>query len=115
LPDQPITDPHVDDEATRAGAHLPGLDIEIVHHRTAEAERISVHVQAMPSFESLSRALEAGNPFAFWAAAARMAWLPWLTCFGAFSGACSGPWLSAAQALALPRHITDAPPTLPEG
>ena len=46
---------------TRATARLPGLDIEIMHWRAV-----------------FGRALEAANPFAFWAQAAQLAWLPWL-------------------------------------
>jgi hypothetical protein len=32
----------------------------------------------VPSFEAFGRALETANPFAFWAQAAQLAWLPWL-------------------------------------
>jgi hypothetical protein len=73
VPDQQI-------ELNRTTAHLPGLDIEIVHRRSpaADAEQISIHLQAVPSFEAFGRFLEATNPFAFWARAAQMAWLPWL-------------------------------------
>jgi hypothetical protein len=65
---------------TRATAHLPGLDIEIMHWRAVggHAEQISVNLRAVPSFEAFGRALEAANPFAFWAQAAQLAWLPWL-------------------------------------
>jgi hypothetical protein len=65
---------------TRATARLPGLDIEIVHWRAVEgdAEQISINLRAVPSFEAFGRALEAANPFAFWAQAAQLAWLPWL-------------------------------------
>ncbi len=64
---------------TRAVARLPGLDIEIVHRRAVEgdAEQISIILRAAPSFEALGRALEAANPFAFWAQTAQLAWLPW--------------------------------------
>lgn len=67
-------------DATTARAHLPGLDIEIVHRRSpqGDAEEISINLQAVPSFEAFGRFLEAANPFAFWAQAARLAWLPWL-------------------------------------
>jgi hypothetical protein len=67
-------------DATKARAHLPGLDIEIVHRRSPEsgAEEISINLQAVPSFEAFGRFLEAANPFAFWAQAARLAWFPWL-------------------------------------
>jgi hypothetical protein len=65
---------------TRATARLPGLDIEIMHRRAVEghAEQISINLRAVPSFEAFGRALEAANPFAFWAQAAQLAWLPWL-------------------------------------
>jgi hypothetical protein len=65
---------------TRASARLPGLDIEIMHRRAVEghAEQISINLKAVPSFEAFGRALEAANPFAFWAQAAQLAWLPWL-------------------------------------
>lgn len=68
------------DDAARATAHLPGLDIEIVHRRSpdGESEHLSINLQAVPSFEAFARYLEAANPLVFWAAAARLAWLPWL-------------------------------------
>jgi hypothetical protein len=67
-------------DATKARVRLPGLDIEIVHRRspTGDAERISINLQAVPSFEAFGRFLEQANPFAFWMEAARLAWLPWL-------------------------------------
>jgi hypothetical protein len=73
------------DDTTRATAHLPGLDIEIEHRRSpnADAELISIHLQAVPSFEAFGRFLEATNPFAFWARAAQLAWQPWLDAVGA--------------------------------
>ena len=81
-------------ESRTARAHLPGLDIEIVHRRSpaADAEQISIHLQAVPSFEAFGRSLEAANPLVFWAQAVQMAWLPW---FGA-------TWLGATRALMLP-------------
>ena len=65
---------------TRATARLPGLDIEIMHRRAVEgdAEQISINLRAAPSFEAFGRTLELTNPFAFWAQAAQLAWLPWL-------------------------------------
>jgi hypothetical protein len=76
-------------ETNRATAHLPGLDVEIMHRRAADgdAEQISIMLTATPSFEAFGRALEAANPFMFWARAAELAWQP---------------WLGAASALALP-------------
>lgn len=69
-----------DDDTTCAIAHLPGFDIAIEHRRSpsADAEMISIHLQAVPSFEAFGRYLEAANPFAFWAKAAQFAWQPWL-------------------------------------
>jgi hypothetical protein len=88
-------------DATRAVAHLPGLDIEIEHRRSpnADAEMISIHLQAMPSFEAFGRYLEAANPFAFWAKAAQLAWQP---------------WLAAAQALTPLGGTNKTLPKLPE-
>ena len=75
-----MSDQKVEDNTTRTTARLPGLDIEIIHRRSLndEAEQISINLQAMPSFEAFGRYLETANPFAFWAQAVQMAWLPWL-------------------------------------
>jgi hypothetical protein len=75
LPNQEI-----DDDTTRATAHLPGLEIEIIHRKSrgADAEQITINLQAVPSFEAFGRFLETANPFALWVQAAQMAWLPWL-------------------------------------
>ena len=66
--------------ATRATARLPGLEIEVVHRRSAvdDAEFISINLQAVPSFEAFGRYLETVNPFAVWVGLAQMAWLPWI-------------------------------------
>ena len=68
-------------DTTKASAHLPGLDIEVVHRRSpaGDAEMISINLQAAPSFEAFGRYLEAANPFTFWAQAAQLMWLPWLS------------------------------------
>jgi hypothetical protein len=81
--DKPTQQPGVD--ATRATAGLPGLDIEIVHRRSpgGNAEQISIILQAVPSFEAFSRFVDSANPFAFWAQATQMAWLPWHAAFQA--------------------------------
>src|SRR5262249_12040651 len=75
-----VADHPSNDDTPRATASLPGLEIEIVHRRprNAEAEALSITLQAMPSFEAFGRSLEAANPLAFWAQAVQMAWLPWL-------------------------------------
>jgi hypothetical protein len=94
LPDQ-----HDEDDTTRATARLPGLEIEIVHRRLPQhdAELISINLQAMPSFEAFARFVETGNPFAFWAQTAQMAWLP---------------WLEAARTLMLSWNVAPVPPKL---
>ena len=68
--------PHYNIDLT-ATAHLPGLDIEVVHRRSpgGDREEISINLQAAPSFEAFGRFLEAANPFVFWAEAARLTWL----------------------------------------
>ena len=70
----------IEDDTIRATAHLPGLAIEIIHRRSpdADAEQISIHLQAVPSFDAFGQLLETVNPFAFWVRATQMAWLPWL-------------------------------------
>jgi hypothetical protein len=84
-------------ETTRAQAHLPGLDIEIVHGRApaGDAEYLSVNLRAMPSFAAFGRALEGNNPFTLWTQAMQLAFLPW-TAFNPFL-----PWRNAAQRLSL--------------
>jgi hypothetical protein len=44
----------------------------------ADAEAISINLQAVPSFEAFGRFIETANPFGVWAQAVRMAWFPWL-------------------------------------
>jgi hypothetical protein len=36
------------------------------------------HVLCVPKHHSATISVEAANPFAFWAQAAQLAWLPWL-------------------------------------
>jgi hypothetical protein len=97
LPDQ-----HIAADETRATARLPGLEIEIVHRRSpaGDAEQISINLQAVPSFEAFGRFLETANPFAFWAQAAQMAWLP---------------WVEAARTLMLPWSVAPPPSELSSG
>jgi hypothetical protein len=67
-------------DATRAIAHLPGLEIEITHRRAAgdDAEHLSINLKAVPSFEAFGRAFEAANPFALWMRGVALAWQPWI-------------------------------------
>jgi hypothetical protein len=55
------------------------LDIQIRHRRAAGAEReeLTISLVARPSFEAFSRAVDAGNPFAFWTQAMGLAWSIW--------------------------------------
>ena len=91
--------PQIHEDTTRATAHLPGSDIEIAHRRspTADAEQISISLQAVPSFEAFGRFLQTANPFAFWVQAAQLAWFP---------------WLGAASALMLPWSVASETPKL---
>jgi hypothetical protein len=83
---------------TTATAHLPGLTIEIVHHRppSGDREEISINLQAVPSFQAFGGFLEAANPFVFWAEATRLTW---------FS------WFEAARAVMLPSNTVPPLPT----
>jgi hypothetical protein len=66
-------------EEAKAIGRLPNLDIEINYSRSpaGDAERLSITIQAMPSFEAFGRFLEATNPFLFWMRLAETAWTPW--------------------------------------
>jgi hypothetical protein len=87
-------------DATRATARLPGFDIEIVHRPPIEddADQIYINLRAAPSFEAFGRALEAANPFAFWARVAQ----PHLAAVAGAACALALPWT-----LALPRASGD--------
>jgi hypothetical protein len=76
-------------DETRAVAHLPNLDIEILHRRLPDedAEQLLISLRARPSFEALAGWLEAPgpaaawlalNPFLAWQQAALALWAPWL-------------------------------------
>jgi hypothetical protein len=99
-------------DATKARAHLPGLDIEIVHRWSPEGdvEEISINLKAVPSFEAFGRFLEQANPFAFWAQAARLAWFPWLAAAHAVMlPPSSAPIAQVGSETAL--HSPDRPPS----
>jgi hypothetical protein len=67
-------------DTTKATAHLPGLDIDIIHRQSPNGdwEQISINLRAMPSFEALGRSFEAADPFTLWMQATRLMWMPWL-------------------------------------
>jgi hypothetical protein len=95
---------HDDDDTARAVARLPRLAIAVEHRRSENAERISIHLQAVPSFAAFGDAFDALNPFAFWMKATQLAWLPWTVW---------SPWLKVSRAPLPP--TTETPPTVPEG
>jgi len=66
--------------ATKASAHLPGLDIDIIHRQSPndDWEQVSVNLRATPSFETFGRFFEIADPFTTWAQVARLMWMPWL-------------------------------------
>ncbi|MGH6801396.1 MAG: hypothetical protein ACRECZ_08285 [Methylocella sp.] len=66
-------------DETTATARLPNLDIEIVRSSSlaGDAERVTISLQAAPSFEAFGRFLEATNPFLFWMRLAQTVWTPW--------------------------------------
>ena len=76
-------------DETRAVAHLPNLDIEILHRQLPDqgAEQLRISLRAQPSFEAFGRWIEASsptaawlalNPFLAWQCAALLLWAPWL-------------------------------------
>ena len=76
-------------DETRAVAHLPNLDIEIVHRQLPDedAEQLLISLRARPSFEAFAHWLDAPgpasawlalNPFLAWQQAALALWAPWL-------------------------------------
>jgi len=69
-----------DVEDMKAIAHLPGLDIEILHRPSPDGrgEQIAITLTAIPSFEAFAKTFEMLNPLAFWAETMRLAWAPWL-------------------------------------
>jgi hypothetical protein len=66
-------------EAGKASAHLPGLDIDIIHRQSPKGdwEQVSINLRATPSFEAFGR-FEMADPFTLWAQAARLMWMPWV-------------------------------------
>jgi hypothetical protein len=67
-------------EAGKASAHLPGLDIDIIHRQSPKGdwEQVSINLRATPSFEALGRSFEMADPFTLWAQAVRLMWMPWV-------------------------------------
>lgn len=63
----------------KAIAHLPNLDIEILHRRPWEGneEMLSITLRARPSFEAFFHFIESANPLVMWMRAIETAWAPW--------------------------------------
>jgi hypothetical protein len=59
--------------------------------------------------EAFGRYLEAANPFAFWAQAARLAWFPWLAVVRAVMPPDVAPPLPSAGSDVVSRSAADAP------
>jgi hypothetical protein len=101
--------PRSEVDSTTATAHLPGLDIEIVHRQSPDGltEQVSINLTAIPSFGAFASSIDAWNPFAFWAEAMRLAWFPWVEATRAMMMA---PSLSPSPPKARPE-----PPRYPHG
>lgn len=97
-------------DETKASARLPNLDIEITHSRSpaGDAERITISLQAAPSFAAFGRFLEATNPFLFWMRCAQTAWTPWLGASAAVLPAKNFGRLPAAAEMAGPDSTPDS-------
>jgi hypothetical protein len=65
---------------TKAVAHLPSVDIEILHRRPWQGneELLTITLRAVPSFDTFLRTVEAANPLLFWIRAVETAWAPWM-------------------------------------
>jgi hypothetical protein len=66
-------------DATRATAACPASISKLftAGHRPMMPSRFRSTCKAVPSFEAFGRFVESASPFAFWAQAVQMAWLPW--------------------------------------
>ncbi|EJW10618.1 hypothetical protein A33M_4305 [Rhodovulum sp. PH10] len=86
--------PDMDTDQIRAVARLPNVTIEIVHRPLPDGsgERISIDLQAVPSFAAFRQAVETTNPFALWMQATQLAFLPWINAASAML-----PWMAPAR------------------
>lgn len=101
--------PRSERDSVKAIAHLPGLDIEIVHHRSQDGltEQVSVNLTAVLPFEAFARSIDALNPFAFWAETMRLAWFPWIKATRAMM-------LAPSSSPSLPKERPEAPHQSPD-
>jgi hypothetical protein len=96
-------------DETRAVAHLPNLDIEILHRQLPDehAEQLLISLRGQPSFEAFGRWLDAArpasawlalNPFFAWQRTVLALWTPWLEAGArALPGAARGASARAQQ------------------
>ena len=103
-------------DETKITGRLPMVDIEMTRRELPEenAETITLHLRAMPSFEAFAGAMlqPTNSPFsplfAAWTAPTVNPFLPWLQ----MTQAMWAPWLQAMMPTALPQQ---AVPTTNEG
>lgn len=96
-----------------AAAALPNLQIEVTHGTLPDGsgERISIHLQAMPSFAALGDFLESTNPLTLWTQAMQLALAPWMSLM---SGPALLPW-TGVPLCGLPRPRGTPGKTGPQG
>lgn len=65
---------------TKLSARLPRLTLDVTHGRLPEGdgERLTITIEATPSFAAFAHLLDTGNFFASWMQAMQLAWFPWL-------------------------------------
>ncbi|NVO15010.1 MAG: hypothetical protein HXX10_13320 [Rhodoplanes sp.] len=113
----PVEGEILDDKAGQntviAATQLPNLQIEVTHGTLPDGagERISIHLQAMPSFAAFGDFLESTNPLTFWTQAMQLALAPWASLM---SGSALLPW-TGVPLCGLPRPKRTAGQTGQQG
>ena len=68
-----------DRDETKVIAHLPGLDIAVLHRGACGGgEEVMVALRAVSPLRALGHLGAAANPLLFWMSLAEAAWNPWL-------------------------------------
>lgn len=111
--DGEILDGKARDGTVIAAAALPNLQIEVTHGTLPDGsgERISIHLQAMPSFATFGDFLDATNPLTVWTQAMQLALAPWASLM---SGSALLPW-TGVPLCGLPRPKGTPGKTGPQG
>jgi len=65
-------------EVTKASAHLPGLDIEIIHRQSPNDEWEQASYGHRRPSKCPGRSFEVADPFTLWVQAASLMWMPWM-------------------------------------